>query len=220
MTVIAGVVVDAEDFAIGDVLSPTTTRIDLTQFVPIDGQLAPYFWKEHGGEKAEFERRVRADDRVRSLTYLDGRVDAHLYHVEWADDINGFLSALRDNDVLVERGRTTNGGSQWQFTLRAFSQRDLSAFQSACHESDVQLDIRRVHHNPDSSSDGERRMSGKQREAVVTALKGGYFNVPRGKSQTELAEEVGISRQAFARRLKRAERTVFESMFWDELEAP
>lgn len=221
MTVVAGIAVDAEDFAVGQVLAHTTTQIELTQFVPIDGALTPYFWKEANGEKDTFEEQVRADDRVESLTDLDGRVGAHLYHIEWAEEINGLLSVLHDHDILVEEGYTTPSGDRWLFHLRAWNQGELSSFQQTCFDRDISLDVRRVHHNPDditTDSTLGKRLSENQREALLLALQEGYFDIPRESSQTELAEELGITRQAFARRLKRAQRTVFEDVFWDALE--
>ncbi len=220
MTVIADFLVDAEDFAIGQVLSHTTTRIDLTQFVPIDETLAPYFWKETDGDREHFERQVRADDRVQSLTDLDGRVGARLYYIEWAVDINGLLSALHDHDILVEKGRSNADGDRWMFHVRAWDRAELSSFQRTCLDNDVPVDIQRMQHNPDGThleSVPKRRLTAKQREAVLTALREGYFDIPRGVSQTDIAEQLGISRQSFARRLKRAQRTVFEDLFWEEL---
>lgn len=216
MTVIAHIAIDAEDFDIGQVLVSTTTPIQLTQFVPVDGQLVPYFWKERDGERERFERAVEADERVEALANLDGRVDSHLYRIDWADDINGLVKALHDHDILVEEGGTTDG-ERWTFHLRAASQEELSAFQRTCYDHDIRLDIRQLKQNPDIA-DAKYGMTGDQREALLLALKHGYFNVPRGISQSDLAEKLGISPQSFSRRLKRAERNVFETLFWTDIE--
>lgn len=63
MSIIAGIAIDAEAFVIGQILSATTTRIDLTQFVPVDGRLSPYFWKERGGDRVRIHR---VTDHVRT----------------------------------------------------------------------------------------------------------------------------------------------------------
>lgn len=220
MTVVARIAIDAEDFIIGQVLSHTSTRIKLTQLVPINDALTPYFWKETNGDTGAFEQAVRADDRVKSLTDLDGRVDARLYHIEWDGEINGVLSALQTHDILVEEAESSSSGDRWLFHLRARDQRDLSGFQQACFDHGVALDVQRVRHNPiNTVSDGiGRGLTEKQRNALLLALREGYFDVPRGTTQSELADELGVSRQSLARLLKRAQRTVFEDLFWDELE--
>lgn len=215
MTVIAGIAIAAEDFDIGQALSATKTRIELTQFVPVNGQLVPYFWKEHGGDSDEFEAAVRANERVASLTNLDGRVDAHLYRIEW-NDVNGFLTALHDNDIMVEEGRTSGDGT-WFFRLRAPTKEELSSFQSTCFDASVHLDIRRVYHNPSASFGRADQLSEEQHEALLLAIRSGYFEIPRGRSQEELAADLGISRQAFSRRLKRAQNNLFKDLYWSEL---
>lgn len=43
MTVLATIAIDAAAFALGKVLSGYNTRIELTQFVSIDGDLLPSF---------------------------------------------------------------------------------------------------------------------------------------------------------------------------------
>lgn len=213
MTVIASVVIDAEEFALGQALADTTTRIELTQFVPVGEQFVPYFWREHGGDSDVFERSVRAQSVVERLENLDGRVDASLYRIEWTDETDGFLGALRDEDIVVEEA-STDHGDEWLFRLRALDQDALSAFQNACYDRDIPLDIRRVLHNP-GPDERDRTLTAvteKQYEALELALEEGYFDVPREHSATELAEKLGISRQAFSRRLQRAQRSVFADL--------
>lgn len=175
--------------------------------MPVDTDF-PYFWKERGDDES-FERHARDHPAVSALVDLDGRVNAALYRIEWTDEVDGFLDALYEQDVMVEEA-TTNHGEEWSFRLRAFGQAELSAFQNSCYDNDVPLDIRRVIHNPDT---GERDgalvdLTQKQRDA----LERGYFEVPREISATELGEEMDISRQAFSRRLHRAEQSVFANL--------
>ena len=52
----------------------------------------------------------------------------------------------------------------------------------------------------------------KQTVALEIAVAGGYYEEPKETTITELAETVGISRQAFSHRLKEAEREVFQQV--------
>jgi hypothetical protein len=218
MTVVAGIAVRTEDFVVGRVLSPSSTRIELTQFVPVDDHLVPYFWKERDDEQVAFERAVRSDSHVRSLTTLDGRADRRLYRIEWAAAANGLLGALADHDIMVEEGHTA-GSDRWTFRLRAPSQEELSAFQATCFDGDVPLDLRHVRQNPDAGARTPvQSLSAEQREALVAAYRAGYFDIPQGHSQAEIATELGISRQAFSRRLKRAERNLLDDLLWSEFD--
>lgn len=58
----------------------------------------------------------------------------------------------------------------------------------------------------------ESSLTKQQREALVAALNNGYFDVPRGATATEVAEELDISKSSFLGRIKRAQRTVFEQL--------
>jgi predicted DNA binding protein len=217
MTILAVISIDAESFALGEVLSNggTDTRIELTQFVPTNGDLIPYFWVVHSDGQETYERHVRADPRVERLTNLDGGVDRTLYRIEWTDGLDGFLDALRDNAVLVEEAR--GAPDEWRFRLRADTQQALSGFQEDCFEAGVPLDIQRVMHNSVPTGPSKYEITDKQGVALELAFEEGYFHVPRGTSQTELAEQIGISRQAFSRRLNRALETLIDSTYMMEL---
>ncbi|EMA44784.1 helix-turn-helix domain-containing protein [Halococcus saccharolyticus] len=201
MSVIATVAVEADQFELGEVLhTDHDLRVDLTQFVPIDRTLAPYFWVEDDGTDA-LEADVRNDPRVEELTALDGVVGHTLYRIEWTQGIDGLLAALADHEIMVERGVGTN--STWLFRLRGASRDALSKFQNDCIEKGITIEIRRVIDNPDDPDGNRFELTPKQHEAVTVALESGYFDVPREASLTELAEKVGISRQAYSRRLNR-----------------
>lgn len=58
----------------------------------------------------------------------------------------------------------------------------------------------------------ESSLTKQQREALLAALELGYFDVPRGATATEVADELGISKSSFLGRMKRAQRTVFEQL--------
>lgn len=221
MTILTGIAIANKDFALGEVLSngETDTRVELTQFVPINNDFVPYFWVIHSDNKETYEQHVQADPRVKRLTDLDGGVDRTLYRTEWADDgLDGFLDVLRDNAVLVEDAR--GNSDEWVFRLRADTQQALSAFQDDCFEAGVNLDVRRVVHNPvpAGSNSNTYGITDKQAVALELAFEEGYFHVPRETSQTELSEIVGISRQAFSHWLNRALDTLVGSTFMMELE--
>ena len=214
VSVLAVIAVDAEDFALGQVLGDggTATRIELTQFVPVDGDLVPYFWVTHSADLDGFERHVRADSRVSRFTDLDGGVDRTLYRIEWIEGgLDGFLDALGAHAVFVERA--TGTAEEWVFRLRADDREALSKFQEACLAADIPLDVRRIVHDPAPGGPDRYGITDKQATALRLAFEEGYFEVPRGTSQTDLAGHLDISRQAYSRRLNRALDTLVESTF-------
>lgn len=210
MTTIAGLRIASEDFVLGEVLTHPSARIELTQFVPTSEHLLPYFWVNEGYDVDAFERQIRADPCVDSLTSLDGSVTKTLYYIEWADDaeLNGLLSVFRDTNLLVEEAEGT--AEEWRFQIRAHDTETLEAFQRACIDQRIPIEVTHVYQNPTGSRTDSYGLTPKQHEALALALERGYFAVPREISLTELAKEVGISRQAYSRRLQRGLRGILK----------
>ncbi|HET7324590.1 MAG TPA: bacterio-opsin activator domain-containing protein, partial [Halococcus sp.] len=133
MTVTATISIPSDAFELGEILAMEAgISIELTQFVPVDDGLIPYFWASDG-DLREFENEVRADSRVKSLTGLDSAVDSTLYQIEWHDSVDGFLGALIEHDVMVESA--TGTADEWTFHLRTHDSDALSRFHSVCHEN-------------------------------------------------------------------------------------
>ncbi|EMA44783.1 hypothetical protein [Halococcus saccharolyticus] len=72
MTLIAQFTVPGDAFVLGEVLGYGGARVEVTQFVTMGEALLPYFWVDDGVNRELFERAVRDDSRVASLTPLDG----------------------------------------------------------------------------------------------------------------------------------------------------
>jgi len=56
----------------------------------------------------------------------------------------------------------------------------------------------------DDDDDGVVALTEKQQELLAVAHEEGYFDVPRGISQDELADRLGVSKSAVSQRLRRA----------------
>ena len=198
--VVAELTVPSDAFVLGQVLQDGgDVHIDLTQFVPTGQSLVPYFWAETADEAA-FEESVRADDRVASLTKLDGGRERHLYSIEWATDINGFIAALETHDFIVEKA--TGTPKTWSFRLRGPDHGNLSSFQQTLADRDIPIEVQRVWNPSDPQADAYG-VSAKQGAALKLAFSEGYFDVPRETNLTDLAAHLDITRQSFSRRISR-----------------
>ncbi|WP_231188337.1 helix-turn-helix domain-containing protein [Haladaptatus sp. DYF46] len=206
-------IVPTDRFILGNVLqNGGDVSIELTQFVPIEQTLVPYFWAETADQDA-FEQSVRADERVASLIPLDKGPKKKLYQIEWTRNIDHMLAAFREHDLIVEGATGTN--ETWRFTVRGPDHGNLSAFQQTCADYDIPLEIQRVW-KPGKPSAAEYGITDKQREAIEYAFSDGYFNVPRETSLGELGEAVGITGQSFARRLRRGLYSLIKSTVMDK----
>ncbi len=75
------------------------------------------------------ETAVRDDVRIADLTHLGGTVEHRLYRIMWTTDMDGFLRALAEHDLIVEEAMGTD--TEWAFQLRAPDREPLVAFHTA-----------------------------------------------------------------------------------------
>lgn len=201
MTATATVHIPATGFVVGEILdTETRAEVELLPAVPVEKGHLPYLWV-NAEDPVAFEEAVRADDRTLELDHVGDDGSRRLYRIEWQREVDEFLTAVFDHRLIVERGYTV--GDSWCFEFRAPDTEAFARFHRLCGERDIPLDVRQVRTRGGHSSD-RNALTAKQREALELAFDEGYFAVPRGASLTELAEVVGISRQAFSRRLRRA----------------
>jgi predicted DNA binding protein len=220
MSVSAVLTIPASNFALGQVLSDTGERIELPQFVQISDSLVPYLWVEEPYDHEAFERRVGADERVRSVAVVDDLAEKTLYRIEWADGIDDLLDLFIDHGIRVEQANSLaqgeavdarapdsvdvgTGTDVWRFQVRASARPDLAALYEACQDYGMNPRIQQITTSPGRADGNQWGISDKQQEALLAAHSAGYFAVPRERTLTELAEGFGISRQAYSRRLMR-----------------
>lgn len=74
-------------------------------------------------------------------------------------------------------------------------------------ERNVQVNVLQIQPFSKDTAD-EIRLTPEQSEALLAAIQHGYFEIPRGISQEELAAELEISHQALSERFRRGFRTL------------
>ncbi|RQH03522.1 hypothetical protein EA472_00615 [Natrarchaeobius oligotrophus] len=147
-------------------------------------------------------------ETARSVTSID---DRHLYRIvtkPFPPEQPLVFPTCRELDVTILEARRTADGLylEARFPSRAV----LREFETVGQEITRTVDVNRIYaegHSPAVRSDP---LTEKQRDALSLAVSEGYFDVPRRTNLTELAETVGISRQAFTRRLNRGLRNLLE----------
>ncbi|ELZ82370.1 DNA binding protein [Haloferax elongans ATCC BAA-1513] len=90
-----------------------------------------------------------------------------------------------------------------------------SAIQAAVEgvPNDVPVTVDAVGSGPVAAGDPRRSLSPRQREAVQTALRLGYYDVPRAVTTADVAEELGCSTATASEHLRRAELRIVSSLF-------
>lgn len=202
MSVLATVELPADAFVLGSALRENPgIRVRLERIIPAGSTFIPYFWASDDSIDA-IEAALDVDDDVDSFEILDSTNGETLVRAEWAEDIDGVLDALATANGSIIEG--VGEANTWTFSLRFRNHDDLSTFYRECVDHDIPLDIQSIHNPgiPETLGLGFD-ITEAQRDALMTALEEGYYDVPRNINLTDLAAELGLSDTATKQRISR-----------------
>lgn len=210
MSVIVEFTLADEDFLLGQVLrDPPDMYLELERLVPTGSALIPYLWVQSPDHET-FEQRVSDSEHVVSFTALDRLEDWVLYRMEWKTGQQDILEGIEASEAAVLEA---HGNGVWTFRLRFPDHDKVSQFYNYCMEQDIPINITRSHTLTERSDVAQQfDLSQQQREALVLALKRGYYETPSDVTMSELADELGITQQALSNRLRRGSKQVFEEL--------
>jgi predicted DNA binding protein len=211
MSVIVEFTLDKDELALGRALAGAgDARIELEQIVPAGNTVIPFFWVEHPDVEG-LEMSVAESEYVENLVRLDTVGNRTLYKVEWTGEVEDLMQGIVDAEGTILEAR---GDGVWYFDLRFTDHDHVGQFYNFCTDHDIPIHIERTYTLTEESLRGRMfDLTNEQREAIVLALKRGYFEAPRGVEMQTLADELGISQQAFSERLRRGLETVLENVF-------
>lgn len=206
MSVILEFSILATDFQLGDVLAgPPDMQIELERVVPTRDMIMPFVWAT-GESQAEFAEMVRSHSSVSEFLELDGIGESRLYRIEWKEPPIDLIEGVSSADAVVLESR---GNEEWSFRLRFPDHEKLSAFHNYIIEHDIPVHIDRTYTLSETTEHGHRfDLSQEQHEALMLALRNGYFETPSQANLDDLADELGITRQALSHRIRRANEKV------------
>ncbi|WP_436911412.1 bacterio-opsin activator domain-containing protein [Halosimplex marinum] len=203
MSVIGEFRVPAASFLLDDALGSVDGTVTVERMV-VDGDEAvtPYVWIT-SSDFERFEAALGGDPSVGSFARVEDHPEERLYRVEWRGEHSDLLSVLDDVAATVLRAEGEDG----VWTLRAlFPDRDAAAtFHDRVRDGDGGVELVRLYRADDPSTYGKYEVTDEQREALTVAREAGYFAVPRECSLADVADELGISRNAASARLRRGQ---------------
>ncbi|MFP8956634.1 helix-turn-helix domain-containing protein [Natrialbaceae archaeon A-CW3] len=147
---------------------------------------------------SEYTVLAKGDDRSQYVvTYDRSTVTQGTYHVATQQNIVYDLVLLQDGEYTVHA---------------QVPDRDaLSHLREHCSEHGISFHLDRLYRS-EGVSLSANELTASQREALVVAYENGYFDSPRVTTLEAIGNEIGISRQAVADRLRRGHRHLIESM--------
>lgn len=206
MATVATFTVASDEFPLGTVFEALPgVEVSLERFVPGPDVVIPYFWVR-GAVTDDIEAAFGDHPGVRTIRLVDSVGDEYLLRVEWEPEYDGVLTALAETEIPVLDARGTN--ERWTFEIRGEDRDDVAEFHRLCRERDIPISMTALHALTPLETGTEAVLTDAQEEVLVLAYERGYFNSPRDVSMAELGDELDISQQAIAARLRRGIRNI------------
>lgn len=166
---------------------------------------------EGAGSLEEFESIIEGVETISDVRrVMDGETN-RMYAVGVNLDRPVLEEVAADLGINVVSSHSRSGSTEWTLELEVPDREALRTFRSFCEDAGIGFETRRLFY-PDPSREKPRfGLSEGQYETLLVALKNGYFDVPRGVSQRELAEKLDTSPQAVSQRLRRAVATLLRN---------
>lgn len=197
----ASFTVPADQFPLGTVFHqlPDVT-VELERIIPARNVVIPYFWVR-GTAVDDIEGEFTDHPGVKDIQFVDSVADEYLLRVEWAVDYDDVLTVLAETEVpLIE---ATGSKQQWTFDIRGDDRSDIADFHQRCRAVDIPVTLTEMHALAPVETATEAALTETQQEALILAYERGYFESPREVTMEDLGDELGISQQAIASRLRR-----------------
>jgi len=205
---IATFTLPADEFPLGRVFETyPDASLELDRVVPFGDTMMPCFWVfEQDADLAGIRDVFEALPELRSVELLVDLDDGGLFRAEWNPDFLGIMAAIETSRLTALFASGTRDG--WRFLLRETEPGQLSAFTQYCADNDIPATLSRLDRVTAAPESPENGLTPEQFEALRLAYEEGYYEDPRRTDLSTLADALGISRQAYAGRLRRAYRAV------------
>lgn len=207
MSVVGHFTVTASAFALAHALSSSPdVTVEFDQIVAHSSDwVMPFLWASDGDFEA-FDAALDADESVADWTVTDDFGTTRLYQVTWAQHVIDAVDWILDHQGTILTA--TGQDDRWRLRVRFVDRTHLATFQQHFDEHGTV----RVRHlsAPGQPHTSEHGLTDKQRSALLAAYEAGYFERPRTATATDLADEFGVSQQAFSDRLRRGTAALIE----------
>lgn len=209
MSVILEFSIAGDEFTLGQTLSgEPDMHIELERIVPMGDAVLPFLWVT-GNDFEAFEEKVRNSPHVEQIRALDRVGETALYRITWSELTMSLLEGFTEADATILEGV---GDNDWVFRVRFSDHDKLTQFHNYLMDHNITIHIERTYTLSEETERGYIfDLSEAQREALVLALGRGYFATPSEINLDELADELGISRQALSIRIRQGNEKILRT---------
>lgn len=211
MAVLAEVRVPTSEFVLSDALEEVpNVRVEIKRVVAGAEQVTPYFWV-FGDAVDAFERALYDDpDALEVLTLEEENPTERFFRVTWHQNTPNILTAVGNSQSTILDAVNTEVG-QWELKILAPHRDGLAHCRDECVENGITFQLLRVYQPDNPPERAQFGLTEEQQEALEAAYDGGYFEIPRDMTMTDIAYRMGISRNALSARIRRGIRNLLKN---------
>lgn len=169
-----------------------------------------------GPNRQRLEAAFDADPSVESFELLAAFEEEWLYRMDWSPSVNSTFQDLLGSDAAMLDAYAD--ADSWRLRMLYPERDDISNSAQFFKQQGLSFDIHRVR-NVDNDLFARNGLTEKQIDALVSAWRAGYFEVPRRIDLEDLAAQMGISHQALSERLRRGHSTLIEETIADSCQS-
>lgn len=193
----------------------TTRKIPNAEFEMEDLQLL-----ESGKAKAlywvnnvsieELEEALEDDNMVDEYKLLTETPQKSLYRITFTEEGKEILTypVASASDIVILDVKKSD--DEAHIRARIPTREALSSYRKACKERGIEFHLGKIYEEGDVEGE-PYGLTESQSEALKLCYSMGYFDDDRANSLSDIADELDISRQALAARLKRGHSNLIES---------
>ncbi len=184
----------------------------------VDDRSRVFVWVT-GPDFEAFEAALEADPTVTTSLQMMEFGYRRLYNFELVNEgaEKDMYSLLVDEGAFIQHLRGTHEG--WEFRIAFPDEEALHRLVEFASEHDIDFEVHRIFRTRNVDHEHGHGISEKQRDALLTALGEGYFDVPRTVTMDELADQFDISGAAMSQRIRRGMKGLLESVYASDIES-
>ena len=171
-----------------------------------DDVVMPLLWIRNAGQD-EVDEALAADPTIQDVTCLSAFEDEYLYRMQWIDHIELLLNMLTNGDATILDAYGRN--DRWHLRVLYPNRDHLTQTHEFAADHQLTFDIDSIR-DMEGEPAGRYGLTDDQYRALVTAVQRGYYDVPRGVTLEELADEFDVAHQSLSEQIRRGTGALIE----------
>lgn len=178
-------------------------------------EVLPFFWAT-GGDVEAFTRALADDPIVETVSVADEVDDEVLYRLRWDQEFHELIHEMIDHYATIVEAMAQD--SHWRLRLRFGEEDMVSSFRTHFREEGRNFEVISLQ-TPRGPRQRKYGLTPEQYDALVAAVRQGYFSIPRTSSVEAVGDTLDVSANAASQRIRRGCETLIRASLLIDPEA-